>query len=131
MNRIRTVLAALGLAVIALTTPTVAQAQQPGDVGAMAFADCPAGYFCVWEHADGTGHWARFQTGSPDLTVPIGSFVFNDQISSVWNRTSRIWCLYENINHGGAVLRIAAGWGPGPIGPRYDFNDKVSSLSPC
>ncbi|MFC5055793.1 peptidase inhibitor family I36 protein [Saccharothrix xinjiangensis] len=124
-------LAALGLAVIALTTPAVAQAQQPGDVGAMAFADCPAGYFCVWEHADGTGHWARFQTGSLDLTVPVGSFVFNDKISSVWNRTSRIWCLYENINRGGAVLRIAAGWGPGPIGPRYEFNDRVSSLGPC
>ncbi|MEV8441860.1 peptidase inhibitor family I36 protein [Actinosynnema sp. NPDC051121] len=131
MNRIRTVLAALGLAVIALTTPAVAQARQPGDVGTMAFADCPAGYFCVWEHADGTGHWARFQTGSPDLTVPIGGFVFNDEISSVWNRTSRIWCLYENTNYGGSVLRIAANWGPGAIGPRYEFNDKVSSLKSC
>jgi hypothetical protein len=131
MNQIRTGLAALGLAVIALTMPAVAQAQPSSDAGVMAFADCPAGYFCVWENADGTGHWARFQTGSPDLTVPIGGFVFNDEISSVWNRTSRIWCLYENIDYGGTVLRIAAGWGPGAIGPRYGFNDKVSSLRAC
>lgn len=131
MNRIRTALATLVLAVIAMIAPAAAQAQPSGAVEPLAFADCPAGYFCVWEHADGTGHWARFQTGSPDLTAPIGGFVFNDEISAVWNRTSRIWCLYENINYGGSVLRIAAGWGPGPIGPRYDFNDKVSSLRAC
>ncbi|PSL47149.1 peptidase inhibitor family I36 [Saccharothrix carnea] len=130
MNRFRSTLAALGLAMIALTSPAAAQTQSPGAVEPLAFADCPSGYFCVWEHADGTGHWARFRTGSSDLTVPIGGFVFNDEISSVWNRTSRIWCLYENIDYGPPALRIAVNW-RGPLGPRYDFNDKVSSLKPC
>jgi hypothetical protein len=130
MIRFRSTLAALGLAMIATTSPAAAQTPSPGTVEPLAFADCPSGYFCVWEHADGTGHWARFQTGSPDLRVPIGGSVFNDKISSVWNRTSRIWCLYENIGYGGAGLRIGVNW-RGPLGPGYNFNDRVSSLKPC
>ncbi|ANZ41729.1 hypothetical protein BBK82_43080 [Lentzea guizhouensis] len=132
MNWIRSLVIAFGLMMVAVTAPA-AGAQAPDSqrtVEPLAWSQCPDGYFCVWENADGTGRFARFQLGSPNLAVPIGGYVFNDEISAVWNRTNRIWCLYEHAHYGGRLLRIAADW-RGPIGPRYDFNDIVSSLRPC
>jgi hypothetical protein len=78
MNRIRTLLAALGLAVLALITPAAAQAQPPDGVEPLAFGDCySAGYFCVWDNWDAAkeqpgGRYAQFRLGSPNLVAPVG-----------------------------------------------------------
>jgi hypothetical protein len=135
MNRIRTLLAALGLAVLALITPAAAQAQPPDGVEPLAFGDCySAGYFCVWDNWDAAkeqpgGRYAQFRLGSPNLVAPVGGYVFNDKISAVWNRTSRTWCLYPHSDYQGVPLKVTAGW-RGSLSPR-GFSDAASSLRPC
>src|SRR4051794_325061 len=59
---------------------------------------CPRGYMCVFENANGGGHYAYFAAGASNLANPIGGFVFNDKISSVWNRgtTPDGWCFFQN-----------------------------------
>ncbi|AUI60211.1 hypothetical protein BKN51_19750 [Amycolatopsis sp. BJA-103] len=95
-----------------------------GGVSIAAYSDCPSGWFCVWEHANGQGRMIRFQTGSADLRGQNA----NDQISSVYNRTSRIWCTYTDINYGGTLWRVSAGWrGNVPS----QLNDRISSLRAC
>ncbi|RSN60671.1 hypothetical protein DMH01_15390 [Amycolatopsis sp. WAC 04182] len=120
---------ALGLATAAAvapaTTAQAAPAPQEGGVSITAYSDCPSGWFCAWEHADGQGRIVRFQVGSADLRGQN----FNDQISSVWNRTSRIWCTYTDINYGGLGWRVAVNW-RGNTGP-YNRNDNISSLRAC
>ncbi|MGY6658585.1 peptidase inhibitor family I36 protein [Amycolatopsis sp. TRM77291] len=121
--------AALGLVALATVAPaTAAQASpapQKGGASITAYSDCPSGWFCAWEHADGQGRMARFQVGSADLRGQN----LNDQISSVWNRTNRIWCTYIDINYGGAGWRVAVNW-RGNTGP-YNRNDNISSLRAC
>ncbi|AUI58424.1 peptidase inhibitor family I36 protein [Amycolatopsis sp. BJA-103] len=121
--------ATLGLVALATVAPaTVAQAapaSQEGDVSITAYSDCPSGWFCAWEHAGGQGRMVRFQTGSADLRGQN----FNDQISSVWNRTNSIWCTYLDINYRGEGWRVSSGWqGNTSV---YNRNDNISSLRDC
>lgn len=115
---------------------TVAASVVPGVAAATveSYGQCPNNYFCVWENNDGSGHFAKFEWGSPDLSKAIGGYVFNDQISSVWNRTGYTWCLYEHKNFN----RDLAGksWPVGDYmgtsgGPRYHFENIASSLAYC
>ncbi|UJW28733.1 peptidase inhibitor family I36 protein [Saccharothrix sp. AJ9571] len=117
-------LAAVG-AVVPATTAQAAPAAVDGDVSITAYSDCPSGWFCVWEHADGQGRMARFQIGTPHL----GNYNLNDQVSSVWNRTSSIWCTYLDIDYGGAGWRVSSGWRGNTS--LYDRNDNISSLRDC
>lgn len=117
--------AALGLAALVMITPATAAEAAPaggdGTASVQAYSDCPVGWFCAWENADGQGRMARFQIGSDDLR----DFNLNDQISSVWNRTGVGWCTWLNINRDG---------GPWPVGnwrgntSQYHRNDNISSL---
>ncbi|MFE9700535.1 peptidase inhibitor family I36 protein [Streptomyces sp. NPDC006270] len=127
-----TLTAAAGLAVsAALTSPAAAApAAQAApttagtDASILAYADCPVGWFCVWEHAGGQGRMARFQTGTPNL----GDFNLNDQVSSAWNRTGRTWCTYTDINYEGATWRVGNWQGNTS---QYSRNDNISSLRAC
>ncbi|MGV9299030.1 MULTISPECIES: peptidase inhibitor family I36 protein [Amycolatopsis] len=92
--------------------------------------DCPDDYFCVWEEPNATGHFAKFQLGSSDLAKPINGHVFNDQVSYVWNRTTSVWCVYRDSGYSGGSLRISVEW-QGPLGPRYSFDNVISSLRSC
>ncbi|PNE15100.1 hypothetical protein B1H26_31465 [Amycolatopsis sp. BJA-103] len=87
-----------------------------------AWADCPPGWLCVWEHTNAQGWMARLQTSLSDLR----NFGFNDRISSLWNRTADSWCAYSGIGYGGDRLPIEPG-------QKIDFGDKgwdntISSL---
>ncbi|MFD6073061.1 peptidase inhibitor family I36 protein [Amycolatopsis lurida] len=117
--------AALGLIALATVAPaTAAQAapaSQDGGVSITAYADCPSGWFCVWEHAGGQGRMARFQSGAPNL----GAFNLNDQVSSAWNRTGVVWCTYIDINYTGGKWPVG-NW-QGNTGD-YSRNDNISSL---
>ncbi|MFB6894099.1 peptidase inhibitor family I36 protein [Kitasatospora sp. NPDC056327] len=86
-----------------------------------AYQDCPVDWFCVWEHVDGGGRMARFQTGSDNL----GDFNLNDQVSSVWNRTGKLWCTWLNINRDGATWPVG-NWRGNTS--QYNRNDNISSL---
>ncbi|UJW32576.1 peptidase inhibitor family I36 protein [Saccharothrix sp. AJ9571] len=102
--------AALGLAtVVAIASGTPAQAASPvtraGDVSITAWSDCPSGWLCLWEHANGQGRMARFQSG----TVDLRDYNLQDQASSLWNRTEVAWCAYSGSGHIGDRLLIGAG----------------------
>lgn len=117
------------LAALALAAAP-ASAATSGYATTSSWEDCPAGWFCAWENADATGHWARFQQGSPDLTKAINGYVFNDKFQYAYNRTNNLWGLYENINYergGGRQLLIARNW-RGPLAPKYNFANITSSL---
>jgi hypothetical protein len=93
-------------------------------------ADCPANRFCVWTNATYTGRFAYFSVGSADLRTPIGGYVFNNRISSLWNRTGQSWCLFDDPGYGPPRFVQSAG------GFRANlaidgFNDKASSLRAC
>ncbi|MGW4527342.1 peptidase inhibitor family I36 protein [Amycolatopsis sp. NPDC004378] len=112
------------LAIVSLAIPS------PAYAGTADLHDCPDDYFCVWEESNATGHFAKFQTGSPDLAKAINNHVFNDRISYAWNRTTRLWCLFKDAKYVGTPLRISVEW-QGPLGPRYNFDNVVSSLQAC
>ncbi|CAM5714983.1 hypothetical protein SALBM135S_09773 [Streptomyces alboniger] len=117
-----TLTAAVGLTMsAALTVPAAAAAPPAPPVAITAYQDCPVGWFCVWEHADGQGRMARFRTGSDDLR----DFNLNDQISSVWNRTGGRFCTWLNINRDGATWPVGNWQGNTS---QYNRNDNISSV---
>jgi peptidase inhibitor family I36 len=124
VSRIKRLFVAVALTILASTVPSVAYAS-PADLH-----DCPDDYFCVWEDANATGPFAKFQVGSPDLAKAISGHVFNDRVTYVWNRTTRLWCLFKDAHYVGYPLRISVEW-QGPLGPRYNFDNLVSSLQAC
>lgn len=83
-------LAAVVLAPLAALTlfAAPASAATSGFSSVSSWQHCPAGWFCAWENADATGHWARFQDGSSDLTKAINGYVFNDKFQYAYNRTN-------------------------------------------
>jgi hypothetical protein len=120
----------MALAVSAVAVPSVAYATSAD------LHDCPDDYFCVWEDVNATapynpyGPFAKFQIGSPDLAKAISGHVFNDRVTYVWNRTTRLWCLFKDAHYVGYPLRISVEW-QGPLGPRYNFDNIVSALQAC
>ncbi|MGV9879549.1 peptidase inhibitor family I36 protein [Streptomyces sp. NPDC003006] len=119
-----TLTATAGLAMSAALTAPAAVADSAAietDVSINAYADCPVGWFCVWEHADGQGRMARFQSGTPHL----GNYNLNDQVSSAWNRTGRTFCTYVDINYSGATWPVGNWQGNTS---QYNRNDNISSL---
>lgn len=128
-------LAAAAVAVVSIGGASPAQAAPTGTEAAavvvpMDSADCPANRFCVWTNATYSGRFAYFSGGSANLANPIGGYVFNNKISSIWNRTSRAWCMYNGADYTGRSFRQTAG------GFRANlaidgFNDLATSLRPC
>lgn len=84
---------------------------------------CPDGSFCIFGDANGQGRFAYFSCMSPDLSR-IGSGIDN-MTSSVWNRTSDTWKVYEGYNYSGTNGDVYA-WAKGNL-PGYQ-NDVISSL---
>jgi hypothetical protein len=78
-----------------------------GAVANAEYEQCPDRSFCVWTSYDGKGRFAYFHTGSDDLARPISGYVFNNQIVSVWNRTDRRWCLYDDAGYRGSGVQVA------------------------
>jgi Peptidase inhibitor family I36 len=124
MGRLRRPFTAMALATAALLVPSVASAST-ADIH-----DCPDDYFCAWEDSGASGHFVKFQTGSDDLARAISGHVFNDRLTYAWNRTTRLWCLYKDAGYAGTPLRISVEW-QGELGPRYGFDNVVSSLRAC
>ncbi len=129
VRRLAAVLLAPAAALTLAAAP--ASAETSGYATVSSWQDCPAGWFCAWENADATGHWARFQDGSSDLTKAINGYVFNDKFQYAYNRTNNVWALYENIGYNyyqaGRKLLIGRDW-RGPLAPKYDFANLTSSL---
>lgn len=94
------------------------------DVAASGYAHCSAGEFCAYDLPNGFGLWGSFRCCAPDLR----RFGLDRKISSVWNRTSRYWCLYAGLNYTGQAAYVPPG-GRGNAAP--PFNNWARSLKPC
>ncbi|WP_433274700.1 peptidase inhibitor family I36 protein [Actinosynnema sp. CS-041913] len=135
MRWLKGLTAALGfVAATALVAPAAAHAT-PLDtpVSVASWEQCLDGYFCVWEYPNGNagvigGHFARFAWGSENLANPIGGFVFNDKISSVWNRTGKVWCTHVDKEYQGRVWPVG-NWRGNTA--QYSMDNKISSLRVC
>lgn len=123
MNKTR--LISLGAAVAALATVFTGTASASGPITIQAY-ECSTGRLCTWDRADGTGSpRMSFEYGARDLAETNG---YNDKISSVFNNTGRIMCIYVDSLGRGSALPIAPGW-KGALSPRYAYMDnKTSSI---
>jgi Peptidase inhibitor family I36 len=95
---------------------------------AAAKSDCPAGYMCLWEHANYSGRMIAMRRGADDFRIRFRTN-FNDVASSYWNRANTWFCLYEHIGFRGAVLAVYIGEDASYIGNTW--NDRVSSAYIC
>jgi len=99
------------------------------------YDNCPNGYLCLYQHANGTGSKAILPP--PNIYWNFSNVYFlngvnaNDQVSSVYNRTS--WCavLYrDNDLVGSDSSWVGPGqkrdYGYGQVESR--FNDVISSI---
>jgi hypothetical protein len=93
-------------------------------------ADCPSGKFCIWTNDNYEGRIAYFSRGSANLANPIGGYVFNNKVTSIWNRTGSAWCLYDGANYRTGLLRQSAGGYRSNLAVE-GINNKTSSLKSC
>lgn len=89
---------------------------------------CPDKSFCVWVDWDATGLFAYFNTGSNDLRRAIGGHVFDNAITSIWNRSDSRWCVWSEPFYEGQQTGFGIG-GQGNV-PAV-LNDTISSLKAC
>ncbi|MFC0105652.1 peptidase inhibitor family I36 protein [Kibdelosporangium aridum] len=117
-----------------VTAPGTAQADPSvvqGSVPDSGFGNCPAGWFCAWEHEDALGRWFQTQRAQPNLMNPIAGFVFGDQITAVWNRTNVDWCAYHFADYRGPALTIEPGaWSANLDENPGGWGDTIRSLRP-
>ena len=123
MKRIASIAGSMMLTVLGVQVVTASPASA-------SWSQCPAERFCVWKGSGGTGSFAYFAIGSADLRNPIGGVVFDNSITSVWNRTTVTWCLYLGYDYTPAGLDVRAGTKNdlNNIFPQGSFNNTVSSL---
>ena len=93
-------------------------------------ADCPSGKFCIWTNSTYNGSFAYFAKGSANLANPIGGYVFNNKVTSIWNRTGSAWCLYDGANYKTLLLRQSAGGYRANLAIER-IDNKTSSLKSC
>jgi len=113
--------------VAALSLATGAAVQVSATGAALAdYRDCPDHYVCLWGDGNYAGRYL-FQPES-NLFVPnIGSFM-NDLTTSIWNRTGRTICFYNDINYQGQLLCLNGGGSTPNVGS--GANDRISSFQP-
>lgn len=117
---LRTAVVATAALVALVASPQPAKA-------ATGWDRCPANTMCVFEHANGQGHYAYFSSGASNLANPIGGFVFNDRITSIWNRHPYGFCVNRDANWQTPMF-VAVGRSR-PFNIPTAYNDRISSLS--
>ncbi|RYI98949.1 MAG: hypothetical protein EON52_27020 [Actinomycetales bacterium] len=68
---------------------------------ATGYARCPAGKLCVFSGTNGSGVIGIFSTGDVDLGAAPGPSGLNNNIESVWNRSSSNFAFYPERNYNG------------------------------
>ncbi|MFI9580547.1 FG-GAP-like repeat-containing protein [Streptomyces sp. NPDC052236] len=104
LRRLATAATALGLTSLGLLGAGAAPAQA-------AISDCPAGYFCAWKTADGTG--TMFKTNTNQATLGTWDNTFRSAV----NHTSLYACLHEDPNYG--VVGNVSTRDPDPAGTEW------------
>lgn len=107
-----------------------------------ALDDCYGGAMCFWVDGDfsspnGETYYLATQdstfhnnpcSGCVSSKHPGSNGTWGDMISSYYNRTGWVYCLYKNTNYGTELARIQPG-AAGKLGS--SANDEVSSAKPC
>lgn len=88
--------AAITGAVAAMAALSVVPSQ-----AATGYARCPAGKLCVFTGTGGSGVIGIFSTGDVDLGAAPGPSGLNNNIESVWNRSSSNFGFYPERNYNG------------------------------
>ncbi len=88
-----------------------------------ARSDCPAGYACAWQHENFTGRMIAMRSGAGNFVTDFSSN-FNDQATSVLNRTNTTFCFFTDINGRGTKYSVPAGYERHNLG---SLNDTFSS----
>lgn len=117
------------LTALAATSVLTAVAVLSGGPAMAARDDCRDKAICLWEKYDYEGEHPWFVDGPvPDLRK-IASWS-NDEVGSVYNRTSQTWCLYQHPHYGGILLKVRPGE---RISRTTDtpLERRASSLRPC
>lgn len=121
----RTSLKAATAAVVTLLAGTALQVATAGAAQA-EWKDCPDRYVCLWGDSNYAGRY-RFQPEHDLFVSNIGS-AMNDLTTSIWNRTGRKVCFYNDINYQGQLLCLDAGGSTANVGSAA--NDRISSFQP-
>ena len=121
---------------LALTAVAVATLSAPP--ASAAESECPSGWSCVWTDKDYSSSFSGRGNSNYNEYHGVGGFVFNDSISSLKNRFSGDKRWYQDIDRGGAVLKIRQGEKVSNLQNRStglwfhsDWNDFISSVDSC
>ena len=116
--------AALGaLATVLVATP--ASAARVNDVGPLSVTTaCDSGRVCMWEdeHKGGDRYVHSTQT-----TFEIPWWNGDNEISSVWNRTSQKLTIFDNDGFSGTRICLNAGEYIAELGPERAFDNEAES----
>lgn len=86
-----------------------------------AYGDCASGALCMYHNQSGSGTIIRY-------TSSVESMGSNsDEASSVYNRSSVAWILYDDSSFQDRRVCILSGDRVGDLGD-IQFNDKISSV---
>src|SRR5690349_20657523 len=121
----RKTLKAVAMAAITLVTGAAVQVAATGAAHA-DYRDCPDRYVCLWGDGNYEGRY-RFQPEG-NLFVPNIGSAMNDLTTSIWNRTGRTICFYNDINYQGQLLCLNGGGSTPNVGS--GANDRISSFQP-
>lgn len=91
---------------------------------ALAAADCPSGWLCLYEHADYQGRMLKFRDNT---WQQLSGYGFNDKTSSWKNRLGRSACLSWNWPAGDRKISLSAGGSSAHMG---NWNDEASGVKP-
>lgn len=131
MSLIRTRATALALAATALlSTAAVAPAASAAD------SQCSYGYSCVWTDSNYTGSFSWRGNANYTEWHAVGGYIFNDSISSIWNRNQSRKLFYEHADRGGIALEVRVNEKIANLQDRHtglwqhpDWNDFISSVN--
>ncbi|MEU5132145.1 peptidase inhibitor family I36 protein [Streptomyces californicus] len=111
--------AALVLSAVTVSAPAATAAPAAG------WSRCPAGSFCVFDGANGTGTIAWFRSGSPDLRGQS----MDNRTSSYWNRTGTVFALHDWYGYGGNCWPVWSQNQTNLESVNREWNDIASSVS--
>jgi len=90
---------ALALAAVAVATLSA----PPASAGV---SQCPDGYSCVWTDSNYSSSYSGRGNANYTEYYAVGGRIFNDSISSIYNRFPGWKTWYEHADRGGAKLMV-------------------------
>ncbi|GIE91998.1 Peptidase inhibitor family I36 [Actinoplanes regularis] len=121
----RKMIRAAALAALTLIAGAAVQTAATGAAHA-DYRDCPDRYLCLWGDGNYEGRYTFYPEGN--LFVRNIGDRMNDLTTSIWNRTGRTVCFYNDINYQGQLFCMGAGGSSANVGS--GANDRISSFQP-